>query len=105
MPDRIMYVQLKTGFNTDQGPAWITRLTFNKSWGTAQFHGRTLRRCKGWDANFMDNESRELFWVSGPKRDRSDARYSAKQPEVDEDVREAYQAFLDGAPLPGREHG
>jgi hypothetical protein len=31
MPERIMYVQLKTGYDTDRGPAWITRLRFFKS--------------------------------------------------------------------------
>ena len=73
-------------------------------------HGRTLRRVTGtaysdYDANFYDSETGEEFWVSGPKRDRTDARYSSKQPEVDADARDAYEAFLGGSPLPGRERG
>jgi len=40
-----------------------------------------------------------------PKRDRSDARYSAQQPDVDDDVRPQYEAFLAGGPLPSRENG
>jgi hypothetical protein len=41
------------------------------------------------------------YWVSGPKRDRSDLRYGPGSPHVDEDARQAYQAFPGGAPLPG----
>lgn len=100
-----MYVQLKTGYNTDRGPAWITRLRFSRSWRTAHFRGRTLERVTGlaanFDANFYDIDNGEEFWISGPKRDRTDARYSRQQPEVDQDVLAEYEAFLNGAPLPG----
>ncbi len=110
MPDRIMYVQLKTGHNTDRGPAWIARVGFTRSWRTAYVHGRTLRRVTGtaranFDSNFYDVATGEEFWLSGPKRDRTDGRYSNQQPVVEEDVREEYAAFLAGAPLPGREAG
>ncbi len=32
MPERIMYVQLKTGHPLDAGPAWISRVRFTKTW-------------------------------------------------------------------------
>ena len=105
MADRIMFIQLKTGHNTDKGPAWISRLRFSKSWQTAYWHGRTLRRGQGFDANFYDVDTDEEFWISGPRRDQVDTRYSRAQPVVDDDVREAYYAFLCGGPLPGRESG
>ncbi|WP_285490017.1 hypothetical protein [Amycolatopsis taiwanensis] len=106
MPNRIMYVQLKSGYDIDQGPSWIGWVRFSKTWQTAYFHGRTLRRWRGMsDANFFDVETHEEFWLSGPKRDRSDGRYSSQQPRVDEDAREAYEAFLRGEALPGRERG
>src|SRR5438067_304490 len=41
--DRIMYVELKSGFN-DNGPAWIGRVRFSKSGRTIYYRGRTLRR-------------------------------------------------------------
>ena len=105
-----MYVQLKTGYPLDRGPAWITRVGFSKSWRTAYVHGRTLRRTTGsayanHDSNFYDVASEEEFWISGPKRDRTDGRYSSQQPEVEPDVRAEYDAFLAGTPLPGRERG
>jgi hypothetical protein len=110
MAERIMYVQLKTGHNTDRGPAWIARVEFTKSWRSVTFHGHRLRRVTGtaysnYDANFYDVETGEEYWVSGPKRDRTDGRYSSQQPVVDDDARDAYGAFLAGAPLPGRERG
>lgn len=101
-----MFVQLKSGHDIDKGPAWISWVRFNRSWKTAYWHGRTLRRWPGmFDANFYDVETREQFWLSGPHRDRGDTRYSAVVPTVDDDVRDVYEAFLAGAPLPGRENG
>jgi hypothetical protein len=105
MNNRVMYVQLKTGYNADAGPSWIGWVRFTKTWRTAYFHGRTLRRVAGSDANFYDTEAAEEYWISGPKRDRTDGRYSRQQPVVEEDARAAYDAFLAGAPLPGRETG
>lgn len=105
-----MYVQLKTGYDTDRGPAWIARVSFTRSWRTAYVHGRTLERLTGtayanFDANFRDVATGERFWLSGPKRDRTDGRYSNQQPQVDDDVRAEYEAFLAGAALRGRERG
>jgi len=37
---------LKTGYDTDKGPAWISVVSFNRSWKTAQWHGHTLRRAQ-----------------------------------------------------------
>lgn len=101
-----MFVQLKTGHNTDMGPAWVSWVRFTRTWKTAYWHDRTLRRAGGmFDANFYDVDTDEEYWLSGPRRDRGDTRYSNVRPQVDDDVREVYQAFLCGRPLPGREHG
>jgi hypothetical protein len=106
MPDRVMFIQLKTGHNTDKGPAWISIVHFNRTWKTATWHGRRLHRCTGmFDANFYDLETDEEYWISGPHCDRQDTRYSSIRPTIDHDAREAYEAFLGGAPLPGREQG
>ena len=105
MAKRLMFVQLKTGYDLDRGPSWIGWVDFNKSWKTARFHGRELRRFQSFDSNFFDVETMEDFWLSGPKRDRTDTRYGPSTTEIDEDARATYDAFLAGAPLPGREHG
>nr|CEL13197.1 FIG01126921: hypothetical protein [Kibdelosporangium sp. MJ126-NF4] len=99
-------MQLKTGYDTDRGPSWIAWVRFSKTWKTAYIHGRTLRRWPGMVVgNFYDVATGEEFWVSGPKRDRTDGRYSRVLPEIDDDARRPYEQFLQGAPLPGREHG
>lgn len=106
MPDPVMFVQLKTGHDIDQGPAWISTVSFNRSWRTARWHGKTLRRWTGmFDANFYDVETKEEYWISGPHGDGRDTRYSSIKPTIDADALAAYEAFLDGAPLPGRERG
>jgi hypothetical protein len=105
MPRRIMFIQQKTGFDIDAGPRWVAWVDFNRSWKTARFHGRELRRFQGPDANFYDVHTDAWFWLSGPKRDQTDARYKNINPDVDEDARPAYEAFLAGVALPGRERG
>lgn len=101
-----MYVQLKTGYDTDRGPSWIAWVEFSKTWNTAHVHGRVLRRWPGMgDANFFDVTTMDKFWVSGPKRDRTDGRYGPTPPQVDDDARAVYESFLQGAALPGRERG
>jgi len=110
MNDRIMYIQLKTGYDTDAGPSWIGWVRFTKTWRTAYFRGRTLVRVTGtahanFDANFYDAESGEKFWISGPKRDQTDGRYGHQKPVVEDEARAAYDAFLAGSALPGRETG
>jgi hypothetical protein len=55
--------------------------------------------------DFFDVDTGDVFWLSGPHRDRRDTRYSTVLPEVDDDVQESYGRFLAGEPLPGREGG
>lgn len=100
-----MFVQLKSGYDLDRGPSWICWVDFNKSWNTARFHGKELRRFQSFDANFYDVETDENYWLSGPKRDRTDLRYGPGSPVIDDDAVETYEAFLAGAALPGRENG
>ena len=98
-----MFVYLKTGYDTDMGLAWISRVRFSKTCKTAYWQGRTLGRWNGVCGNFVDVGTGEEFWLSGPRRDRRAPRNSNVEPESSEDVRETYQAFLDGELLVGRE--
>lgn len=103
--DRVMFVQLKTGYSVDHGPCWISTVRFNRSWKTASWHGKTLLRRQGIDANFYDVDTDDEYWLSGPHRNQSNTRYSGIRPTIDDDTRMAYEAFLAGEPLPGREQG
>jgi hypothetical protein len=57
------------------------------------------------DSNFYDVDSGDEYWISGPRRDRTDGRYTKQQPVIEDDVRSQYEAFLAGGRLPGREDG
>jgi hypothetical protein len=68
---RIMYVELKSG-HSDDGPAWIGRVTFSKTGRTVYYRGKSLRRASGLSgANHIDMETGEEYWVSGVNPDSS----------------------------------
>ena len=86
---RIMYIEYKG--DGIVGPARIGRVTYSKTGRTIYYGGRRFASLNGYGfkANFFDEETREEFWISGCKKDGSDALYSTMV-EIDEDVREEY---------------
>jgi hypothetical protein len=90
-----MYIESKaTGLN---GPARIGRVTFSKTGFTIYYQGKEFRKLKGggFKANYFDVETRDEFWISGPRRDGTDRLYVSNLPiEVDEDVREEYWSAI-----------
>ena len=87
MAKRVMCAHLKTGYVTDRGPAWISWVNFSRTWNTAYFDGHTLRRAQGIDANFVDIGTGDEYWVSAPKRDRTDGRYCNLRPTMPDDAK------------------
>jgi hypothetical protein len=88
---RIMYIERKAGNLT--GPARIGRVTFSKTGATIYYRGKEYRSLKGsgFKANYYDVETREEYWISGPRKDGCDALYASNIPaEIDEDVCEEY---------------
>ena len=71
----LRYIELKTGYN-DDGPAWIGRVKLSKSGRTVYFNGRALKQGARSAGNFYDLETREIFWVSGIKRDGRDRHWA-----------------------------
>jgi hypothetical protein len=92
---RIMYIELKSG-HSDDGPAWIGRVTFSKTGRTVYYRGKSLRRASGsWGANHIDVETGDEYWVSGVKRNREDRHWAGHGPvEVDDDVHEEYERLV-----------
>lgn len=87
---RIMYIEDKSaGLN---GPARIGRVTFSKTGRSVSYGGRRFLRATGFKSNYIDEDTREEFWISGPRQDGRDRLYpSSSQPiEIDEDVAEEY---------------
>ena len=72
---RIMYLEDKSsGLN---GPARIGRVYFSKTGRTLYYKGRKFRNLKGsgFKANYFDVDTGAEFWISGPRKDRSDRLY------------------------------
>jgi hypothetical protein len=65
----------------------------------------TLRRAQGISGNFIDTDTGDEYWLSAPKRDQTDGRYSNLRPTVTDEATGPCEAFLKCAPLPGRETG
>lgn len=99
MQPRIMYIEDKT--HSHSGPARIGRVTYSKSGASIYYGGRTLRSLKGrgFKSNYVDIDSGEEFWISGPRKDGTDRLYGERKPiEIDEDVREEYWLTIRGLP-------
>jgi hypothetical protein len=101
---RIMYIERKAGALT--GNARIGRVTFSKTGSTIYYRGQTFRSLKGagFKANYFCVETREDYWISGPKRRGGDTLYRSNVPiEIDADPREEYWTNIRRQPKRVRE--
>ena len=73
----LRYIELKTG-HSDNGPAWIARVTVSKTGRTVYFNGKALKRSSraGASANHYDLETGEEYWVSGIKKNGRDRHWA-----------------------------
>ena len=90
---RIMYIEDKTaGLN---GPARIGRVTLSKSGQSLHYGGRTFQRLggHGFKVDYVDVETGDHFWISGPRKDGRDRLYdgSTKPIDIDDDVTDEYR--------------
>ena len=81
------------------GPARIGRVTFSKTGKSIYYKGKEFGglRGSGFKANYRDVATREEYWISGCKRDGTDALYSTTV-EIDDDVREEYWTTIRDKP-------
>ena len=75
MKKKIMYVELKSGFN-DNGPAWIGSVAYSKSGQTVYFNGKAFKKSAGISGNYHDLETREEYWISGVKKNQQDRHWA-----------------------------
>ncbi len=94
---RIMYIEAKGDGLV--GPARIGRVTFSKSGQSVHYKGRTFQTLggRGFKANYFDVETTDEYWISGCKKDGTDALYSTTV-EIDEDVRCEYWSEIRNRP-------
>lgn len=101
---RIMYIENKSaqapGSSGVVGPARIGRVTFSKTGKSLNYGGRTFRSLKGAGskANYYDVESRDQYWISGPRKDGADGLYGWRPTPIDADAREEYWTLIRGKP-------
>ena len=90
-----MYIEYKGGGISR--PARIGRVTYSKSGRSLYYKGRRFSSLagSGFKANYRDEETGEEYWISGCKKDGTDALY-ATTVEIDEDVREEYWSKIRG---------
>ncbi|MGB8814163.1 MAG: 1-deoxy-D-xylulose-5-phosphate synthase, partial [Paracoccaceae bacterium] len=80
-----------------QGPAHIGRVFFSKSGLTLYYKGRSYQSLKGrgFKANYFEVETGDYYWISGPRKDRSDRLYGGSTGViVDDDAREDYDKLM-----------
>src|SRR4051812_47073227 len=94
---RIMYIEYKG--DGIEGPARIGRVTFSKTGKSLHYKGRTFASLagRGFKANYFDMETKEQYWISGCKKNGTDALYSTTV-KIDEDVREEYWTKIRNSP-------
>jgi hypothetical protein len=79
------------------GPARIGRVSFSKTGKTLYSKGKSFQSLKGsgFKANYFEVESRDQYWISGPRRDGADRLYVSNIPvEIDEEVKDEYFAHI-----------
>jgi hypothetical protein len=94
-----MYIENKSEDLNNVGR--IGRVGFSKTGKTLYYAGRSFQSLKGgYKANYFDLETKDRYWISGPRRDGADRLYGTPGVEIDEDVREEY--WLTIRKLPAR---
>ena len=96
-----MYIELKDhgGGHDDNGPAWISRVTFSKTGRTVYWRGKTLHRANCGCGNHRDAETGQEYWISGPKKNGEDRfAWAAEKTLIDEDVRQEYWTEIRNQP-------
>jgi hypothetical protein len=83
-----MYIERKAGGIS--GSARIGRVTYSKSGRSLEYGGKTFIPIKGFKSNFLETDSSEEYWISGPKKNGLDRLHGNEATEIDDDIREEY---------------
>lgn len=99
---RIVYIEQRThpGGHDDCGPARIGRVTFSKTGRTLYYQCKSFQKVRFHCGNYMNIDTGDEYWISGPKKNGEDRYPHAKHApvEIDEDVREEYWSTVRNQP-------
>lgn len=101
MKDRLMYVELKTGYS-DNGPAWIGLASFSRTGETIYFNGLSfLKGGRGNEGNYLERFSGDYYWISGVKKDGKDRHWAGGgKIKIDKIVVSEYMELTNLSKLP-----
>ncbi len=89
---QIMYIELKSGHG-DHGPARIGRVSFSKTGRTIYYGDKKFLAIggSGISGNYIDVDTNEEYWISGPKKDGKDRHWAGGGTiYIDKDVADEY---------------
>ncbi|WP_020407993.1 hypothetical protein [Hahella ganghwensis] len=92
---RIMYIENKS--SGLEGEARIGRVYFSKTGKTLYYRGLKFQSLKGsgFKANYFEVDSRDEYWISGPRKDQNNRLYGGNRGvEIDSDIEEEYRALI-----------
>jgi len=80
------------------GDARICRVTYSKTGRSLYYRGSRFEATKsGYKYNYIEVETGEHYWITGPKKRGGDRLYNERVPvQIDEDVREEYWLDIRG---------
>ncbi|MDO5561939.1 MAG: hypothetical protein Q4G02_04200 [bacterium] len=71
MRTELKYIELKTGYGNENGPAWIGRALPSKSGRAFYFNGKAFRRIRFLNVSNYVSDDDEDYWISGVKKSGS----------------------------------
>ena len=96
----IRYIELKSGYSHENGPAWIGNVKASKSGQTVYFNDHAFQRYNGIQGNFIDIETGEEYWISGVKKRGSDRHWAGHgKITIDKKVVEDYLHIVEADKL------
>ena len=88
------------------GPARIGRVTFNRTAKTLYYGGKSFHKLQGFKANYVCEQTGEMYWISGPKKRGGDSLYATNDKTlIDDNVREEYWLTIRNSPDRVKESG
>lgn len=87
MRQRLVYVELKSGYSND-GPAWIGYGVYNRTGKTLYFNGQVFCSGHGIMGNYFS--AGDEYWVSGPKKRGGDRLFGNSKIRIDQSAVEEY---------------
>ncbi len=102
MKSEIKYIELKSDHG-DHGPAWIGLVSFSKSGKTLYFNDTAFQSLggSGIAGNYFDVETGDEYWISNPKKNRTDRhRFGGGTIAVEKRILPEYLKIIGSTELP-----